>query len=94
MSDGKKTFAYSGDTQWTEALLPVASGADLFVVECYEYERELTGHMTWTTLKRRIADFKAKRVMVTHMNDTMLSRLEEVSRSGVLVAADGLMLDL
>ena len=94
VSDGKKTFAYSGDTQWTEALLPIASGADLFVVECYEYERELTGHMTWTTLKRRIADLKAKCTMVTHMNDTMLSRLEEVRRSGVLIAEDGLTFDL
>ena len=31
VSDGQKTFAYSGDTQWTEALLPVAAGADLFM---------------------------------------------------------------
>jgi len=26
-------------TQWTDALLPIAAGADLFVTECYEYER-------------------------------------------------------
>ena len=42
--DGTRVFSYSGDTQWTEALLPIASGADLFIVECYDYDRELTGH--------------------------------------------------
>ncbi len=92
--DGEKTFAYSGDTQWTEALLPIAAGADLFIVECYEYERELTGHMNWKTIKRRLADFKARRVMVTHMNHTMLARLDEARAAGVLVAEDGLVLDL
>jgi len=94
ISDGKKTVAYSGDTQWTEALLPIAAGADLFIVECYEYERELTGHMNWNTIKRRLADFKARRVMLTHMNHTMLARLDEARAAGVLVAEAGLVLDL
>ena len=94
VTDGKKLLAYSGDTQWTDALLPVAAGADLFIVECYEYERELTGHMTWTTLKRRLADFSARRVMVTHMNPSMLARLDEVRQSGVLIAEDGMALDV
>ena len=94
ISDGKKTVAYSGDTQWTEALLPIAAGADLFIVECYEYERELTGHMNWKTIKQRLADFKARRVMLTHMNHTMLARVDEARAAGVLVAEDGLVLDL
>jgi ribonuclease BN (tRNA processing enzyme) len=94
VSDGTKVLAYSGDTQWTDALLPVASGADLFIVECFDYARELSGHLNWTTVKRRMADFAARRVMVTHMNPTMLSRLEEIRGSGVLVAEDGLVIDL
>jgi len=94
VSDGARTLAYSGDTQWTDALLPIAAGADLFVVECYDFERDLTGHMNWQTLKRRLADFTARRVMVTHMNPSMLARLDEVRQSGVLIAEDGLVLDL
>jgi ribonuclease BN (tRNA processing enzyme) len=94
VSDGQKTFAYSGDTQWTEALLAVAAGADLFMIECYEYERELTGHMSWKTIKQRLADFAARRVMLTHMNHAMLARLEEAKAAGALVAEDGLVLDL
>jgi ribonuclease BN (tRNA processing enzyme) len=94
VSDGRKTLAYSGDTQWTDALLPIAAGADLFLVECFEYARELSGHMNWITLQRRLPDFAARRVMVTHMNPTMLARLDEVRQSGVLIAEDGLVLEL
>jgi ribonuclease BN (tRNA processing enzyme) len=93
-TDGQKVFAYSGDTQWTEALLPIAAGADLFVVECYEYERELSGHMNWTTIKQRLADIKARHIMLTHMNHTMLARTDEAKAAGVLVAEDGLVMDL
>ena len=94
ITDGAKIFSYSGDTEWTEALLPIANGADLFVVECYDYDRDLTAHMNWTTVKRRLPDFNARRVMLTHMNPTMLAKVEEAKAAGVLVAEDGLMLDL
>src|SRR4051794_6995899 len=94
ISDGARMFAYSGDTQWTEALLPIANGADLFVVECYDYERDLTGHMNWATIKQRLKDFKAKRVMLTHMNPTMLAKLDEAKAAGVLVAGGGFFLNL
>jgi len=94
ITDGARTFSYSGDTQWTDALLPIARDADLFIVECYDYERELTGHMNWATIKRRLADFAARRVMLTHMNPTMLAKVDEVTSAGVMVAEDGLALDL
>jgi ribonuclease BN (tRNA processing enzyme) len=94
ISDGAKVFSYSGDTQWTDALLPIADGADLFIVECYDYDRDLTGHMNWATIKRRLPDFNARRVMLTHMNPTMLAMVEEAKAAGVLAAEDGMMLDL
>jgi ribonuclease BN (tRNA processing enzyme) len=94
ISDGVKTLAYSGDTQWTEALLPIAAGADLFIVECYEYDRELSGHMNWATVRQHLKDFAARRVMITHMNPRMLAKVEEARAEGVLIAEDGLALDL
>ena len=50
--------------------------------------------MNWKTIRRRLADFKARRVMITHMNHTMLARLDEARAADVLVAEDGLVLDL
>ena len=93
LSDGKTVFAYSGDTEWTDALLPIARAADLFVCECYAYAGKLTGHMTWEILKARLTDLGAKRTMATHMNPTVLSRLDEINSAGVLVAGEGLVIE-
>ena len=93
LSDGTRTFAYSGDTEWTDALLPIAKDADLFICECYAYAGTITGHLTWETLKPRLADLRARRVMLTHMNPTMLAKVDEVRQSGVRVAEDGMVLD-
>ena len=93
LTDGQKVFAYSGDTAWTDALLPIAAGSDLFICECYAYAGKITGHMSWETLKSRLADLGAKRTMATHMNPTVLARLDELMAAGVLVAADGLVVE-
>jgi ribonuclease BN (tRNA processing enzyme) len=93
LSDGEKTFAYSGDTEWTDALKPIAAQADLFICECYAYAGKMTGHLSWEILKPRLADLKAKRTMLTHMNPTVLARLDEIKAAGVLIAADGLVFD-
>src|ERR1043165_504706 len=77
ISDGAKTISYSGDTQWTDALLALARGDALCVVEGYDYDRALPGHMNWTTIRERLADFNARRVILTHMNPTMLAKVEE-----------------
>ncbi|MFA6267580.1 MAG: MBL fold metallo-hydrolase [Pseudolabrys sp.] len=90
LSDGETTFAYSGDTEWTDALLPIARGTDLFICECYAFAGKLSGHLSWEILKPRVADLAARRMMVTHMNPTMLARLDEVRAGGVLIAEDGL----
>jgi ribonuclease BN (tRNA processing enzyme) len=91
LSDGCTIFAYSGDTEWTDAVLPIARGADLFICECYNDTGKLTGHINWETLKARLPDLGARQVMVTHMNPTMLARTDEVRQAGVLVAEDGLV---
>lgn len=94
LGDGEKTFAYSGDTAWTEALLPIARDADLFICECYAYEgTKISGHMSWEILKAKRDALAARQLMVTHMNPTVLARLDEIEAAGVLVAADGLIVD-
>ena len=90
LSDGDKIFAYSGDTEWTDALLPIAGAADLFICECYAFAGKLTGHMSWEILKNRLGDLGAKRTMITHMNPTMLAQRDAVRAGGVLLAEDGL----
>jgi ribonuclease BN (tRNA processing enzyme) len=94
LSDGERLFAYSGDTEWADALRDVAEGADLFVIECYGYSGKLSGHLTWEVLKPRLPDLRARRVMITHMNTDMLARVEEARAAGVLIAHDGAVVDI
>jgi ribonuclease BN (tRNA processing enzyme) len=94
LSDGKATIGYSGDTEWTDALLRIADGAQLFIVECFGYVGRIPGHLTWEILKSRLPDLRAHRIMVTHMNPTMLARLEEIRTAGVIFAEDGIAIDI
>lgn len=94
LSDGEKIFAYSGDTEWTDALIAVAADADLFICECYCDSGRISGHLSWDILAPRLPDLRARRIMVTHMNPTMLARLDEVRAAGLLVAEDGAVFEI
>lgn len=70
-----KTIAYSGDTEWTDALLQVADGADLFICEAYFYEKRVKYHLDFTTLRSRLGELRCRRLVVTHMSKDMLDRI-------------------
>ena len=91
---GGRTLAYSGDTEWTEALVASGERADLFITECYAYDRPVRYHLDWKTLQPNLARIGAKRIMVTHMNEDMLAHRELLAAAGVLAAEDGLTLDV
>jgi ribonuclease BN (tRNA processing enzyme) len=94
LTDGQRVLAYSGDTQWTDALLEIARGSDLFIFECYDYDKPIQFHMSWSRLSSQLDAFGARRLMITHMNPAMLARVDEAAAAGVLVAADGLTLEI
>jgi ribonuclease BN (tRNA processing enzyme) len=94
LNDGERILAYSGDTEWTDALIRIADGADLFITECYNHDGKVTGHMSWTELKTRLPDLQARRIMLTHMNPTMLAEQASARAAGLLVAEDGLVIDV
>lgn len=75
--DGK-TIAYSGDTEWTDALIEVARGAELFVCESYFYGKEIPNHLSYRTLSAHRGALDCERLVLTHMSADMLSRLPEI----------------
>jgi ribonuclease BN (tRNA processing enzyme) len=94
LSDGRRVLGYSGDTEWTDALIATADGADLLIVECYEHARKVTGHLSWTTLQPRLPQLRAKQIMVTHMSPAMLAHADDARAAGLLIASDGAVVDL
>jgi ribonuclease BN (tRNA processing enzyme) len=86
-----KIFAYSGDTEWTDVLAEVAAGADLFICEAYFYETKVRYHLNYKDLLARREQLGCRRLIMTHMNQDLLSRLTEVK---VEYATDGLTIVL
>jgi ribonuclease BN (tRNA processing enzyme) len=95
-----KALAYSGDTEWSEALVEVSRGADLFICEAYYFEkpkgssptqraRKIPNHLSVENVRKHRADFSCRRLIVTHMGPDVLARLDEV---GEEAAYDGLEL--
>ncbi len=86
-----RVIAYSGDTEWTETLVPLGRDADLFVAEAYTYDRAVKNHLSLVTLEAHLAEIRPKRLILTHMSDDMLGRLDKI---GHMAAHDGMIVDL
>jgi ribonuclease BN (tRNA processing enzyme) len=72
---GDRILAYSGDTEWTDALIPAARGADLFVCECFSPEKRGGYHLNYQTLMDHRTELECRKLILTHMNEEMLRRL-------------------
>jgi ribonuclease BN (tRNA processing enzyme) len=86
-----RVIAYSADTEWTETLIPAARGADLFIAEAYYYDRIVKNHLSLTTLEAHLGEINAKKLVLTHMSDDMLGRLDSLP---YLAANDGMIVEL
>ncbi|MBN2437881.1 MAG: MBL fold metallo-hydrolase [Deltaproteobacteria bacterium] len=73
-----KIIAYSGDTEWTHALLTVADGADLFICESYFFEKQMKNHMNYRTLMAHRAELGCKRIILTHMGNDILNHSDRI----------------
>ncbi len=75
---GDKNIGYSGDTQWTDALIEVAQNTDLFICEAYFFDKRVKYHLGYRTLLAHRTELGCKRLVMTHMHEDLLSRLAEV----------------
>jgi ribonuclease BN (tRNA processing enzyme) len=86
-----KVIAYSGDTEWTDALIALGREADLFVCEAYMRDKPVKSHMMLSALERRLGQIRPKRLILTHMSNDMLARRAELSYE---TAEDGMIVEL
>jgi ribonuclease BN (tRNA processing enzyme) len=81
----RKVIAFSGDTEWNSNLIHIAKNADIFICECTSYGAA-TRHMSYLKLVENKAALMAKRIVLTHMDDSMLNLTDCVFER----ASDGL----
>ena len=87
-----RVIAYSADTEWTETLIPAGRDADLFIAEAYYYDRDgeeppQPDNAGGASRPRS----GPKRLVLTHMSDDMLGRLETLDYT---TASDGMIVEL
>ena len=86
-ADGR-SLAFSGDSGWTDDLVGLSAGADLFLCECtYFGSSHLDFHLNYPTIERNRGRFTAKRIVLTHLGREVLERIDDVG----METADDLM---
>ncbi len=88
---GGRVISYSGDTEWTDSLIDLTSGADLLICECNFYDTRVPGHLDFHTLRAKLTQLDCRRLIITHMSAEMLARVDELELEA---AFDGLAVDL
>lgn len=83
---GGKALAYTGDTEWTDALIECGREVDLLIAEALFFDRKIKWHLDYASLKAHLPEIAAKRVILTHLGPDMLARLPELDYE---VAEDG-----
>ncbi len=86
-----KVIAFSGDTQWTKAIVDIGRDADLFICEAYTRDKPISSHMALNLLERHLARIRPKRLVLTHMSNDMLARRAELAFE---TAEDGMIVEL
>lgn len=69
---GKK-IAFSGDTSWTDAILPLAKNTDIFICECNFLDKVSFGHLSYSELLDKYQQFNTKQLWLTHMADEVIN---------------------
>jgi ribonuclease BN (tRNA processing enzyme) len=86
-----KVIAFSGDTEWTDALIDIGRAADLFICESYTRDKPIKSHMALSTLEQHLDQIRPKRLILTHMSDDMLAHRGELNHE---TAEDGMIVEL
>ena len=65
--------------------------ADLFIAEAYYYDKIVKNHLSLATLEAHLPEIRPKRLILTHMSDDMLGRLDTL---GHMTASDGMVVEV
>ena len=88
---GGTLIAYSGDARWSEHLAAVANGADLFICEASNFDREDPAHISYRQLIAHRDELGAKRIVLTHLGAETLAHLAELELE---YATDGTLIEV
>lgn len=86
-----RSIAYTGDTEWTDEIVEAGLEADLLIAEAYFYDKKVKLHLNLASLQAHLPRIKPKRLILTHMSEDMLQRLDSLPYE---TAHDGKIINL
>jgi phosphoribosyl 1,2-cyclic phosphodiesterase len=63
-------------------------------MECYQFDGAPRFHTSWKTIEAQMDRIGAKRIMLTHMARGMLARRSEVGDPRIVLAEDGMVVEV
>lgn len=84
-----RVIAFSGDTGWTEDIIPLCDGSDIFVCEASAYDTPVAHHLSVKEIVANRHRLRASRIVLTHPGPDTLRHLAEIPFE---VASDGQVL--
>lgn len=73
---GTKTIAFSGDTEWVDALITISDRSDLFVCECFHFSPGSSGgHISLPVLLAKLPQLNTGRLVINHLGHDMIENL-------------------
>jgi ribonuclease BN (tRNA processing enzyme) len=86
-----RVIAYSGDTAWTDTLIELADGADLFLCEAYTASRPVRYHLDLPSLRANLHRLRCARLLLTHPSPDLLAQRDKLEFE---LADDGTVIEL
>ncbi len=81
-------IAYTGDTGWTENLVPLISDANLAILECNFYQSQFETHLNWQEVLQVYQ--LAEKTAVIHLGAEMVSNISTLTgQKGLVIPLEG-----
>jgi len=75
---GGKILAVTGDTEWNDNILSLSDGADLLVIECSFFDKDVPGHLSFKSLEKNICRLNSQRIVLYHLGQDVLDKESEL----------------
>jgi ribonuclease BN (tRNA processing enzyme) len=91
---GKISLGFTGDTAWSDELLPLSTGLDLLVCECTDERVSPDRHLSWDVLEPRLGSLRAREILLTHLSEEMRKKCGSLSGPRFSFADDGTVMKI
>jgi len=100
ITEGERSFAYTGDTDYCDGVVELCREVDVAFVECaFPDEAHVEGHMTPTRVARLIKEAQPKRVLLLHVYPVLgaekaASLISDITGTSVEAAHDLMVVEI